>query len=70
MAKVTRTNILIPVLSQGILICYSKALALTVQKLLARLNFQQQKWIKLQGQGHRIKNNGTHRKVLSQGILM
>ena len=28
------------------------------------------KWDKLQGQGHRVKNNGTHRKVLSQGILM
>ena len=25
---------------------------------------------KLQGQGHRVKNNGTHGKVLSQGILM
>ena len=28
------------------------------------------KWVKLQGQGHRVKNNGTHGKVLSQGILM
>ena len=28
------------------------------------------KWAKLQGQGHRVKNNGTHRKVISQGILM
>ena len=26
------------------------------------------KWVK-QGQGHRVKNNGTHQKVLSQGIL-
>ena len=25
------------------------------------------KWVKLQGQGHRVKNNGTHVKVLSQG---
>ena len=24
----------------------------------------------LQGQGHRVKNNGTHGKVLSQGIFM
>ena len=28
------------------------------------------KSIKLLGQGHRVKNNGTHRKVLSQEILM
>ena len=27
------------------------------------------KRVKLQGQGHRVKNNGTHRKVLSQGIF-
>ena len=26
--------------------------------------------VKLQGHGHKVKNNGTHRKVLSQGILM
>ena len=25
--------------------------------------------VKLQGQGHKVKKNGTHRKVLSQGIL-
>ena len=24
----------------------------------------------LKGQGHRVKNNGTHGKVLSQGILI
>ena len=29
-----------------------------------------QKWVKLQGQGHEVKNNGSHGKVLSQGILM
>ena len=46
-----------------------KALALTVQKVLARLKFSR-KWIKLQGQGHNDKTNGTHGKVLSQGILM
>ena len=28
------------------------------------------KWIKLQGQGHRVINNGTHGKVLTQGIFM
>ena len=28
------------------------------------------KWVKLQRQGHRVKNNGTQEKVLSQGILM
>ena len=39
MAKVTKTNILIRVLSLEILMWYSKALALSVQKLLARLKF-------------------------------
>ena len=39
-----------------------KVLALTVQRLLARLKF------KLQGQGDNVKNNGTHGKVLLQGI--
>ena len=28
------------------------------------------KWDKLQGQGQRVKINGTQRKVVSQGILM
>ena len=28
------------------------------------------KWVKLLGQGHRVKNNGTHGKDFSQGILM
>ena len=28
------------------------------------------KWVKLQGQGYRVKNNGTHGKVLSQEIFM
>jgi hypothetical protein len=27
-----------------------------------------EKWVKLQGQGHKVKNVGTHGKVLSQGI--
>ena len=26
------------------------------------------KWVKLQGQGHKVKNNSTHGKVLSQDI--
>ena len=46
-----------------------KALPLTVQKLLARLKFFK-KLVKLQGRGHRVKNNATHGKVLSQGIFM
>ena len=45
---------------------YRKALALTVQKLLARLKFSK-RWVQLQGQG--VKNNGTNGKVLSQRIL-
>ena len=28
------------------------------------------KWVKLHGQCHTVKNNGTHGKVLSQGIFM
>ena len=28
------------------------------------------KWVKLQGQGHSVKNNGTHGKVLSQRIII
>ena len=28
------------------------------------------KWVKLEGHGHRIKNNGTYGKVLSQGIFL
>ena len=46
-----------------------KALALIVQKLKVRLKFSKE-WLKLQGQGHRVRNNGTHRKTLSQEILM
>ena len=45
------------------------SLALTVQKLLARLKFSKN-WVKLQSQGHSVKNNDTHGKVLSQGIFM
>ena len=46
----------------------TKALALTVQ-LIARLKFSK-KWVKLQRQGHRVKTNGTHGKVFSEGIFM
>ena len=46
-----------------------KALALTVQNLLARFKISKI-WVILQGQGHRVKINGTHGKVLSQGILL
>ena len=28
------------------------------------------KWVKLQGQGHRVKDNSNHGKVFSQEILM
>ena len=28
------------------------------------------KWVKLKGQGHRVKNNGPHGKALSQEILV
>ena len=38
-------------------------------KVISKVNVFK-KWVKLQGQGHRVKNNGTHGKVLSQGILM
>ena len=57
------------VLSQGTLMWYIKTLALTVQKILARLKFSKNgsnSKVKVTG----LKNNGTHGKVLSQGILM
>ena len=41
-----------------------KVLGLTVQKLLAWLKFKKKKKVKLQG--HRVKNVGTHGKVLSK----
>ena len=40
-----------------------------LSKVKAMLKFSK-KWVKLQGQGHRVKNNGTHGKVLLQGIFM
>ena len=51
------------ILSLGIFMRNIKALALTVQMF-------SKKWVKLLGQGHRVKNNGTHGKVLSQGIFL
>ena len=56
------------ILLQEMLMYNMKDLALTVQKLLARLKFWKKKWVKLQGQSHSVKNNGTHEKVLSLGI--
>ena len=47
------------ILSLGIFMRNIKALALTVQNILARIKFSK-KWVKLQGQGHRVKHNGTH----------
>ena len=38
-------------------------------KVISKVNVFK-KWVKLQGQGYRVKNNGTHGKVLSQGIFM
>ena len=39
-------------------------------KVISKVKFFK-KWVKLEGQGHKVKkNNGTHGKVLSQGILM
>ena len=46
-----------------------KAIVIIVQKLFARLKFKK-KWVKLQGQAHRVKNNGFHGKILSQVIRM
>ena len=46
------------VLSQGIHMCNMKALSLPVRKLWPRLKFFQKK-VKLQGQGHDVKNYGT-----------
>ena len=44
-----------------------KTLALIIENLhvLAMLKFPK-KWVKLQGQGHRVKYVGIHRKALSQ----
>ena len=58
--KVTMSKIMKP--KRGILMWNIKSLAHTVIKVII--------WVKLQGQGHRVKNDGTHGIVLSQGILM
>ena len=36
-------------------------------KVISKVKDFFKKWVKLQGQGHSVKNNGTHGKVLSQG---
>jgi hypothetical protein len=41
-----------------------KALSLTIQKIWPMLKVFE-KWVKLQGQGQKVKNFGTNRKVLS-----
>ena len=65
--KKLRTNK--KILSLGIFMRNLRALAFTVQKLSVMLKISK-KLVKLQGQGHRVKNHGTHGKVLSQGIFM
>ena len=43
---------------------YSKDIGkVKVFKKMCQTPFKK-KWVKLQGQGHRVKNNGTHGKVL------
>ena len=56
------------VLSQGILVWNIKALA-ACSKVISKVKVFK-KWVKLQGQGDRVKNYGTHGKVLSQGIYL
>jgi hypothetical protein len=41
-----------------------KALSLAIQKDIANV-IVFEKWVKLQGQGHKVKTFGTNRKVLS-----
>ena len=66
-----KTNILIPVGRS----CHKKCSCAiwkplhSLFKLLARFKVFKKR-VKLQGQGHMVKNNGTLRKILSQGILM
>ena len=43
-----------------------KTLALTVQKAIYISKVKVfKKWVNLQGQGHEVKNNGTHGEVLN-----
>jgi hypothetical protein len=54
----------IKVLSQGTYIWNTiNALSLTIQNIWQKLVFK--KWVKLQGQGHKVKNYGTIRKFFS-----
>ena len=41
----------------------------SVSKLITKVKVFK-KWVKLQGQSHSVKHNGTHGKVSSYGILM
>ena len=72
MAKITRTNILLPVGGSHRMKCSCAIWKL--QYVLFRSNDKCQlfikKYVKLKGQGHRVRNNGTHGKVLSLGSLM
>ena len=48
---------------------YNLEVTLALTKVFSKVKVFK-KWIKLQGQGYRVKNIGTHGKVLSQGILI
>ena len=63
--KVKRLSTHKKILSLGIFMKNIKASLKVISKVKVF-----KKWVKLQGQGHRVKNNGTHGKVLSQGIFM
>ena len=47
----------------------TKAVALTIQKLLARLKFLES-WSKVKGQGHKVKIVCSQEKALSHKIFM
>ena len=51
------------------LMCNMKDLATHCSKDISKVKVFK-KWVKRKGQGHMVKNNGAHVKVLSQGILM
>ena len=39
-------------------------------KVISKVQVFLKNWVKLQGQAHRFKNNGTLKNVISQGIFM
>jgi hypothetical protein len=43
---------------------YESPIALPFKRYMANVEVFE-KWVKLQGQGHKVKNFGTNRKVLS-----